>query len=95
MGSQGQGQAGLGPMCGKRLMAARVLRLGLQKPDSSRRLSEGRQCCVGSFGEPQVPSLSVPLGGPAMGGTKGPQMSAVVQANAGGETAQFSTFLIP
>lgn len=59
MESQGQGQAGFGPGCGKHLMGVSVPCLGLQKPDSSRRLSEGGQCCGCSFGEPQVPSLSV------------------------------------
>lgn len=68
-----QGQAGLGPVCGTHLMGARVPRLGLQKTDISRCLSQRRQCCVWSFWEPHFPSLSVPipLDGPVMGGQRG------------------------
>lgn len=99
-GSQGQGQAGLGPVCGKHLMDARVPHLGLQKPDSSRRLSEGRRCRVWSFGEPpcSFPDCSQSPQWPCNGATEGPQMSAALQgkcSNAGGETAQFLTSLIP
>lgn len=93
-----QGQAGLGPVCGTHLMGARVPRLGLQKPDISRCLSQRRQCCVWSFlGAPfSFPVCSNSPRWPCDGGTEGPQMSAVLLGkcfDAGGETAQFSTSL--
>lgn len=70
-----KGKWEVGPVCGKHLTGARSPRLGPQKPDSSRRLLEGRRCCVWSFGEPLVPTLSVPipLSCPA-GGTEGQLM---------------------
>lgn len=70
-----KGKWEVGPVCGKHLTGARSPRLGPQKPDSSRRLLEGRRCCVWSLEEPLVPTLSVPipLSCPA-GGTEGQLM---------------------